>query len=85
MSFDGFWHFGDIDAHRKKNPWVIRKQVRRTCFGYPGYIDEWIDYSSHPTEEAARVELKRLENFADPMAHESYQITDRRNEIWMVT
>lgn len=73
--------WNDYDLMRKK-PWIIEKQVRRICFGFPGYIDEWIHYSSHDTEEYAKEELKKLQNFADPLAHERYQITDNRNVTW---
>lgn len=68
-----------------KNRWAIEKQVVRICFGVPGYIKEWIVYSTHETLEDAEKELKRLQNFADPLAYEEYQIVDKRSEVlWNV-
>lgn len=73
-----YYSFGN----QQKKPWKIMKQIRLTCFGDPGYVLNWVDYSSHDTEDEAKEQLAKLNNFADPLAYEKYKIVSARQEIW---
>lgn len=68
-----FW-----STNQDKKPWAIERSERRICFGNPAYIDEWVYYSYHDTEEEAKKELDQLEAFVDPLSRRNYRIVDTR-------
>ena len=70
-------------SSQKPKPYIIEKKVRRICFGFPGYIDEWVYYGGYETKEERDLDLKRFENFADPSAYEEYRKVDNRIE-WVM-
>lgn len=63
-----------------KKPWIIEQSVIRTCFGYPGFIHEWIYYSSHDTEQEARKQLLHLNSLSDFKSE--YRIAENTFVSW---
>lgn len=74
------WNLGPLKA----KPWVIEKQRRLTCFGNPGYIDQWDYWHSYDTREEAEKALKLINMTRDPTKNERYQITDNRQTQWVM-
>lgn len=74
------WPFGAINQEN----WILEKEERLTCFGYPGYIDQWQYWSSYKTREEAEQALAKLNSRRDPTKRERYQIRDRREDLWVL-
>ena len=75
------WSFDNGNQQRKR--WTVQREERRTCFGVPGYIDEWTDHMSFETKEEAEKEIMRLQAFVDPLSRRRYKIVDRSMERWV--
>lgn len=74
------WNIGPAATKR----WVIEKETKLICFGYPGYVKQWKFWESYDTREEAEDALKKLYLRRDPTSLERYQITDAGKSHWFM-
>lgn len=77
----------DVEKQRQEKPHLIQRCRRVTCFGNPGFIDEWSTWSSHATKAERDDELRKLKRDHDwtlrPASHSygRFQIDDDDDAI----
>lgn len=50
----------DAEKRRREAPYLIQRCRRVTCFGNPGFIEEWSTWSSHATKDERDEALSKL-------------------------
>lgn len=67
--------------YREPRKHIVEVMERRTCFGNPGYIDEWVIWDSYNELFDASIAMKRLESvFPD----KKFRIRDYEKPVWVM-